>query len=77
MWVLVSGLAAVLARSLGWMGLVLALVPVAAGAYGLYHFGPAPESGDETGIRQLEEIYRDTAVQVRDLMETLRGEGAP
>jgi phosphate transport system protein len=39
--------------------------------------GPAPESGDESGIRRLEELYRDTAVEVRDLMEALRGEGAP
>jgi protein-tyrosine-phosphatase len=39
--------------------------------------GPAPESGDEAGIKRLEELYRDTAVQVRDLIEALRGEGAP
>jgi phosphate transport system protein len=39
--------------------------------------GPAPEQGDEAGIQRLEELYRDTAVQVRDLMEALRGEGAP
>jgi protein-tyrosine-phosphatase len=39
--------------------------------------GPAPESGDEAGIRRLEELYRDISVQVRDLMEGLRGEGAP
>jgi len=39
--------------------------------------GPAPENDDEAGIRRLEEIYRDLAVQIRDLMETLRGEGAP
>jgi phosphate transport system protein len=39
--------------------------------------GPAPESDDEAGIKRLEELYRDTAIQVRDLMETLRGEGAP
>jgi len=39
--------------------------------------GPAPEKDDEAGINRLEEIYRDTAVQVRDLMEMLRGEGAP
>jgi phosphate transport system protein len=39
--------------------------------------GPAPESGDEAGIQRLEEIYRDTAVQIRDLMEILRGDGAP
>ena len=39
--------------------------------------GPAPESNDEAGIKRLEELYRDTAVQIRDLMEALRGEGAP
>jgi len=39
--------------------------------------GPAPENGDASGIQRLEEIYRETAVQVRDLMEALRGEGAP
>ena len=42
-----------------------------------WDIGPAPESDDEAGIRRLEEIYRDTAMQVRDLMEALRGEGAP
>jgi phosphate transport system protein len=42
-----------------------------------WDIGPAPENGDEAGIQRLEEIYRDTAVQVRDLMEILRGEGAP
>jgi len=39
--------------------------------------GPAPEKDDEADSKRLEEIYRDTAVQVRDLMEMLRGEGAP
>ena len=39
--------------------------------------GPAPGHHDEAGIKRLQELYRDTAVQVRDLMETLRGEGAP
>jgi phosphate transport system protein len=39
--------------------------------------GPAPESSDEAGIKRLEELYRDISVQVRDLMEGLRGEGAP
>jgi phosphate transport system protein len=39
--------------------------------------GSAPESGDAAGNKRLEELYRDTAVQVRDLMEALRGEGAP
>jgi phosphate transport system protein len=39
--------------------------------------GPAPETADEAGNMRLKELYRDTAVQVRDLMEALRGEGAP
>jgi phosphate transport system protein len=39
--------------------------------------GPAPESSDAAGIQRLEELYRDMAVQIRDLMETLRGAGAP
>jgi len=40
--------------------------------------GTVPEGGDaaQTGKR-MEEIYRDIAVQIRDLMELLRGEGAP
>ncbi|MEN8109020.1 MAG: phosphate signaling complex protein PhoU [Pseudomonadota bacterium] len=42
-----------------------------------WDIGPAPDSDDEAGIKRLEEIYRDTAMQVRDLMEILRGEGAP
>jgi phosphate transport system protein len=37
---------------------------------------PAGEDNEETTGR-LEEIYREIAVQVRDLMELLRGEGAP
>jgi hypothetical protein len=40
--------------------------------------GPAPDASDmETATRRLEEIYREIALQVRDLMETLRGKGAP
>ena len=39
--------------------------------------GPAPQSSDAAGTRRLEELYRDTAIQVRDLMVALRGEGAP
>jgi hypothetical protein len=45
-WVLVSGLAAVLARSLGSVGLVLALLPVVAGVSGVIRFGRAPESAE-------------------------------
>jgi hypothetical protein len=50
-WVLVSGLVAVLARSLGWLGLFLALLPVAAGAWGVLRFGPAPESEEARLVR--------------------------
>jgi phosphate transport system protein len=42
-----------------------------------WDIGPAPEGNDEAGLKRLEEIYRDTAVQVRDLMEALRGKEAP
>jgi hypothetical protein len=44
-----------------------------------WDIGPALTGGDKAAEtnKQLEEIYRDIAVQVRDLMETLRGEGAP
>ncbi len=37
---------------------------------------PAGEENDET-TRRLEELYREIALQVRDLMELLRGEEAP
>lgn len=40
--------------------------------------GPAPTGADDAEDRKrLEEIYRDIAVQVRDLMQLLRGESAP
>jgi phosphate transport system protein len=40
--------------------------------------GPAPEPTEtEATTRRLEEVYREIALQVRDLMETLRGKGAP
>ena len=37
---------------------------------------PGSEEGEETS-RRLEEVYREIALQVRDLMELLRGEEAP
>jgi hypothetical protein len=49
-WVLVSGLTAVLARSLGWLAVLLALVPVAAGAWGVLRFAPAPESQEAEAV---------------------------
>lgn len=43
-----------------------------------WDLAPAPESGDKAAFDAwLEDIYRDMAVQIRDLMELLRGEGAP
>ena len=43
-----------------------------------WDIAPLPETGDSGEInKRLEEIYRDISVQIRDLMETLRGEGAP
>jgi phosphate transport system protein len=38
-----------------------------------WELGPAPEAGDE---QRVEELYREIAVQIKDLMELLRGEGA-
>ena len=38
--------------------------------------GPAPESGDEAGIQRMEELYRDLAVQIRDLMEITAWRGS-
>jgi hypothetical protein len=43
-----------------------------------WDLAPPPEGGDAGAIDQwLEAVYRDLGVQIRDLMETLRGEGAP
>ena len=40
--------------------------------------GPIPDNSDPAEARRrLEEVYREIALQVRDLMETLRGEDAP
>ena len=50
-WILISGLVAMLARVLGWAGLVLALVPVAVGAYGVVRFGRAAESEAARAVR--------------------------
>jgi hypothetical protein len=40
-WLIVSGLAALLPRRLGWAGLAVAALPVLVGGYGLYRFGRA------------------------------------
>jgi phosphate transport system protein len=43
-----------------------------------WDIGPAPTGTDsEDTSQRLEQIYRDTAVQVRDLMQILRGKEAP
>jgi phosphate transport system protein len=43
-----------------------------------WDIAPAPAQGDSAAFDAwLEDIYRDMAVQIRDLMELLRGEGAP
>jgi hypothetical protein len=51
-WLFVSGLAALLPRTLGWAGLAVALVPVLAGGYGAVHFGRAPENDSARRVRQ-------------------------
>jgi phosphate transport system protein len=40
---------------------------------------PSPPTGGDAGETEkwLEEVYRDLGMRIRDLMETLRGEGAP
>jgi hypothetical protein len=50
-WILISGIVGLQARVLGWVGVVLALLPVAAGAYGIFRFGRAPESEEARAIR--------------------------
>jgi phosphate transport system protein len=43
-----------------------------------WDIAPLPAQSDSAAVDAwLEEIYRDMAVQIRDLMELLRGEGAP
>ncbi len=50
-WLIVSGLAALLPRRLGWAGLLIATLPVLAGGYGVYRFGRAQASEAEQRIR--------------------------
>jgi hypothetical protein len=64
-WFLVSGLFALLAPSLGWVGLALALVPVLAGGYGAVRFGLASGSAQEAGVSQWatpDRIFTDDAL---------------
>ena len=51
-WLIVSGLAALLPRRLGWAGLIVAALPVAAGGYGVYRFGRAQASEAEQRIQE-------------------------
>lgn len=51
-WFLVSGLFALLAPTLGWGGLVLALLPTLAGGYGAVRFGLASATGQEASVRE-------------------------
>ena len=51
-WLFVSGLVALLPRTLGWAGLAVALVPVLAGGYGAFRFGRAPECDAARGARE-------------------------
>jgi hypothetical protein len=51
-WLLVCGLAILLARSMSLAGVALALVPVLAAGYGAWRFGRAPESGSAAQVRQ-------------------------
>jgi hypothetical protein len=50
-WILVSALFALLAPTLGWGGLVLALLPALAGGFGVVRFGLAEATGHETSVR--------------------------
>ncbi len=51
-WLFVSGLAALLAQTMGWAGVALTLVPVLAAGYGAWRFGRASESDTATQVRQ-------------------------
>jgi len=50
-WILISGLVALLSPRLGLVGLLLAILPVAAGVYGIARFGRLPESEAVQQIR--------------------------
>jgi GYF domain 2 len=53
-WILISGLVALLSPRLGRVGLVLAVLGVVAGAWGLVRFGRAPESEAVMQVRAWE-----------------------
>ena len=51
MWLIVSGLAALLPRRLGWAGLAVAALPVLVGGYGSIRFGRAQATEAEQRLR--------------------------
>jgi hypothetical protein len=50
-WLIVSGLAALLPQRLGWAGLAVAALPVLVGGYGIYSFGRAQATEAEQRLR--------------------------
>jgi hypothetical protein len=66
-WLIVSGLAALLPRRLGWGGLLLAALPVLAGGYGVYRFGRAEASEAEQRVREWSSSERRFADDVLGL----------
>ncbi|HSD28020.1 MAG TPA: DUF4339 domain-containing protein [Vicinamibacteria bacterium] len=50
-WLVVSGLAALLGRTMGWAAVAVTLVPVLAAGYGAFRFGRASESDASTQLR--------------------------
>jgi GYF domain 2 len=50
-WILVSGLAVLLAPTMGWAGVAVALVPVLAAGYGVWRFGRAAETHTAAQLR--------------------------
>jgi hypothetical protein len=72
-WVLLSGLAALLARTLGWAGVAVCVLAIAAAGYGALRFGRAPESAASREAREwvtADRRYTDDAMGlVLDLPE--------
>jgi len=64
-WLFVSGLAVLLAPTMGWAGVAVALVPVLAAGYGAWRFGRASETDTATQVREwvsAERRYTDDAL---------------
>jgi hypothetical protein len=72
-WLFVSGLAALLPRTEGWAGIVVALLVVLATGYGAFRFGRAAESATSKRVREWASADRrytdDTMGLVLDLPE--------